>query len=75
MVYENDPAKLAEKLKAAEAAFNPVQVREAFIELQPELFRGDRVELADFLNKVRTGDIHAQLHPSHVSIGRTARSS
>ncbi len=70
VVYENDPVLLAERLQLAAAEFNPQRVRETFIETQPELFRGDRAELSDFLSKVEAGEIHARLHPSHRGIGR-----
>lgn len=71
VVYENDPARLAERLKAAAATFNPQQVRQTFIDTQPELFRGDRTELAGFLRKVETGEVHSKLHPAHRDIGRS----
>lgn len=70
VIYENDPVLLAERLRSAAVEFNPRRVRETFIETQPELFRGDREELSDFLRKVDSGEIHARLHPSHRSIGR-----
>jgi len=70
VVYENDPELLAERLKSAASTFNPQQVRKTFIDTQPELFLGDRTELADFLSKVESGEIHARLHPAHRGIGR-----
>ncbi len=70
VLYENDPVLLAERLKAAAANFNPDLVRKTFIETQPEMLRGDRAELANFLSKVQSGEIHAGLHPSHRMIGR-----
>lgn len=72
VVYENDPVLLAERLRSAAREFDPQHVRQTFIETQPEMFRGDRAELSDFLSKVDSGEIHARLHPSHRSIGRPA---
>ena len=74
VVYENDPELLAERLKLAASNFNPEQVRKTFIEGQPEMFLGDRTELADFLSKVQSGEVHSRLHPSHRSIGRASQS-
>jgi len=70
VVYENDAASLARQLKSAATNFNPARVRETFIATQPELFRGDRSELASFLRKVKAGEIHSQLHHSHWPVGR-----
>jgi len=70
VVYENDVASLVRALKSAQANFNPHRVRETFLANQPELFRGDRSVLASTDPKVRSGEIHSQLHPSHRSIGR-----
>ena len=72
IVYENDPVMLAERLKSAATNFDPARVRDTFISTQPELFRGDRSELASFLRKVETGVIHSRLHGSHWKIGRPA---
>lgn len=73
VLYENDPVMLAERLKSAAENFNPEQVRKTFIETQPEMLLGDRAELADFLSKVKSGEIHARLHPYHDKIGRSKR--
>lgn len=70
VVYENDAKHLAERLKSAAANFNPARVRETFISTQPELFRGDRAELMNFLEKLSSGKIHSRLHPEHRPIGR-----
>lgn len=70
IVYENDPVLLAERLKTAGETFNPEQVRNTFLELQPELYMGDRTALADFLGKVEEGEISSELHHSHRHIGR-----
>jgi glycosyltransferase involved in cell wall biosynthesis len=70
VVYENDPALLAAELKKAAANFNPERVRARFLEQQPELFRGDRAALSDFLGKVKSGEVHSTLHPEHRNVGR-----
>ena len=70
IVYKNDPVSLAASLKAAAKSFDASRVRETFIATQPEMFRGDRSELAAFLEKIASGEIHSRLHPSHWSIGR-----
>jgi len=72
VVYENEPAKLAARILAASHTFSPGQVRDRFLEYQPELFRGNRAALALFLERVESAEIHSQLHREHVRIGRTA---
>ncbi len=75
IVYENDPLVLAERLKEAAAAFDPDRVRATFLEHQPELYYGDRAELAKFLEKVRSGEVHSRLHSAHRDVGREKAAS
>lgn len=70
VVYENDPQSLAQRLQSAALNSKPAQIRETFISQQPELFRGDRAELLNFLEKLMSGKIHSRLHQEHRAIGR-----
>lgn len=70
VLYENDPAHLASRLRAAASSANPAAVRARFLDRQPELFRGDRMSLAGFLKRVERGEIHSRLHLKHRNIGR-----
>lgn len=70
VVYEDSPERLAAELQQAARAMNPARVREVFLDLQPELFHGNRDELADFLGMLESGKIHSGLHGSHRQIGR-----
>jgi hypothetical protein len=70
VVYENEPEKLAARLRAAADSFNPQKVRDTFIEMQPRLFRGDIEALKSFLDRVKSGDIHPALHSAHSRIGK-----
>lgn len=75
VVYEDDPALLAARLRAAAENFDPVGVRETFIEKQPQLYYGDGVELRRFLDRIDSRQIHSRLHSEHYPIGRTVDSS
>jgi glycosyltransferase involved in cell wall biosynthesis len=70
VVYENDPAALAQQLVDEASSFDPKAVRQTFIAEQGRLFRGDREELSHFLEKVRRKEIHSRLHHEHWHIGR-----
>lgn len=41
-----------------------------FQELHPQLLRGDRQVLSEFLSMVKAGAIHSDLHHEHLMIGR-----
>lgn len=71
-IYENDPVTLAARIVAAADAANPARVRETFLQYQPQLFRGDRPVLEDFLSRIKRGAIHSRLHLEHSHIGRVA---
>lgn len=70
VIYENEPEALATQLRRAAETFSSEAVRETFLREQPQLFRGDRAELARFLEKVSRREIHSKLHQAHGSIGR-----
>ena len=70
IVYENEPQKLAARLLEVSRGFDPLRVRETFLTVQPELFRGNRMSLTNFLNRVSSGEIHSGLHREHYHIGR-----
>lgn len=75
VLYPNDPEGLAAELQKAAHAANPQRVRETFLQYQPELFRGDRTALEDFLARVRSGMIHSSLHLEHSNIGKPGTES
>ncbi|HZJ00695.1 MAG TPA: hypothetical protein VFD22_08540 [Gemmatimonadaceae bacterium] len=70
VVYNNEPQSLADELLRARDNFDPQKVRTTFEAQQPELFRGDRAALQNFLSAVESGKVHSQLHRSHADIGR-----
>jgi glycosyltransferase involved in cell wall biosynthesis len=72
VIYENDPESLARELTKARDNFNPPQVLKTLEEIQPQMFRGDAVELGRFLEKVKSGAINSQSHQSYSMIGRKA---
>jgi glycosyltransferase involved in cell wall biosynthesis len=70
VVYRNDPASLAEKLKEARDNFDPARVRDELFNAQPQLYYGDRKALRDFLAMVDDGRIDSRAHQLHSAIGR-----
>jgi hypothetical protein len=70
VVYERDPVQLADRIRAAAESFDPSRVLETFREYQPDLLHGDSAALADFLDRMESGAIHARLHSSHANVGR-----
>lgn len=70
VVYENDAASLAKKIKAAEYLFDPQAVRASFEQHHPQLLHGNREALMEFLNRVTDGSIHSSLHLEHQNVGR-----
>jgi hypothetical protein len=69
VVYENDPEKLADRIREEARTFDPANVRATFERVQPELLHGDCAALLDFLERVDDGTIHSGLHKSHVGVG------
>lgn len=70
VVYENDPEVLAEHIRVEARTFDPASVRATFERVQPQLLHGDRAALAQFLERVEDGTIHARLHKSRAGVGR-----
>lgn len=70
VVYENTVDGLVKALRAARDSFDPARVARTFRELHPQLFRGDRQVLSEFLSMVESGAIHSDLHHEHSMIGR-----
>lgn len=70
VVYENDVIALANRISAALAATDPVRVRQTLENYQPDLLRGSREAVREFLGRVESGGIHSRLHRDHLSIGR-----
>ncbi len=69
-VYDDDLDKLIDEINRARDEFDPERVVRTFQEYHPQLYRGDRRALADFLSRVEDGTIHSRLHEKHVAIGR-----
>ena len=70
VVYENTVDALVGELEEAKRSFDPVERRKTFRREHPQFFRGDREELCDFLDRVKSGKIHSRLHVEHAGIGR-----
>ncbi len=70
VVYENTVDDLVGEIHAARDSFDPATRLRTFREAHPQLYRGNRAALADFLEKVESGTIHSRLHREHASIGR-----
>lgn len=70
VVYRNTVEDLVGEIKAARDSFDPAARLRTFRESHPQLYRGDRAALADFLGKVKSGRIHSRLHDEHAPVGR-----
>src|SRR5688572_3300351 len=70
VLYENDPIRLAERIRIAARDADPARVRANMEMYQPALLHGDRSSLEDFLDRVSSGAIHSRLHREHAAVGR-----
>ncbi len=70
VVYENTVEAFVDKIRAARDSFDPARRLRTFREAHPQLYRGNRAALADFLEKVESGEIHSRLHFEHAPVGR-----
>ncbi|MGK2960981.1 MAG: hypothetical protein ACSLFK_02405 [Gemmatimonadaceae bacterium] len=70
VVYENTVDSLVGEINASRDSFDPATRLRTFRETHPELYRGNRDALADFLEKVESGKIHSRLHREHAPVGR-----
>ncbi len=69
-IYDNDFDVLVAQLENVKHTFDPGRVVRTFDDHQPQLFRGDRAAVQQFLGLVQRGDIHGALHLEHAQVGR-----
>lgn len=70
VVYRNTVHALVDKLITAEQSFDPTRRLETFMKCHPQLYRGDREVLKQFLSMLESGAIHSMLHHEHADVGR-----
>ena len=68
VVYGNDLDALVSAIQRVKNAYDPYQVRETFLREDPQFYWGTVEAIADFLDRVRTGEIHARLHQQHTNV-------
>ena len=68
IVYDNDKDMLVRHIEAIRARYDPKAVFNSFIAHHRRFFHGDLEELKGFIEKLRTGAIHAKLHQQHPTI-------
>ena len=72
IVYGNDKNRLIDELRRIKAAYEPGAVVANFRKYHPQLFWGDEVALADFVAKVRAGQVTSQSHRHYPSLHEIA---
>jgi len=70
-IYDNDSDTLVEQLSQVKRTFDPDHVVRTFEDRQPQLFRGDRGAVQQFLGLVQRGEIHGALHREHAQVGKS----
>lgn len=61
-IYNNDPKLLASQLRKLTATYDAEHVRRMFLRDQPQFLSGDLDQLQQFVDLLRTGKIHSNLH-------------
>jgi hypothetical protein len=68
VVYDNDKDLLVRHIEAIRTRYDPRAVFDSFIAHHRRFFYGDLEELKGFIEKLRTGAVHAKLHERHPTI-------
>ena len=68
VVYDNDLDTLVDEIDRVRSSYDAEQVVRTFRQHDPQYYFGDREAVADFLERVRSGRIHAALHQQHASV-------
>jgi hypothetical protein len=61
-IYNNDPKLLVSQLRELTTAYDAEQVRRIFLRDQSQFLSGDLDQLQQFVDLLRTGKIHPNLH-------------
>jgi hypothetical protein len=68
VVYHNDLDTLVSAIQQVRRGFDPYHVRETFLREDPTFYWGDVDAVREFLERIRSGEIHARLHRRHRDI-------
>lgn len=68
IVYDNDKDLLVRHIETIRARYDPKAVFDSFITHHRHFYHGDLEQLAGFIEKLRTGAVHAKLHERHPTI-------
>jgi hypothetical protein len=71
IVYDNDRELLINEINRIKQTYNPQDVVSNFQENYPQLWEGDVSELKKFIDKVKNGEIHHELHLEHKALNDT----
>ncbi len=71
IIYNNSKELLIDEINRIKQNYNPYAVVDNFRKNYPHYWEGDLDKLNEFINKVRDGEIHSQLHIEHKKLNDT----